>query len=150
ITESWTTTRENENEKSKKEGREDENKRTLNVELGAEDFLKTGLDLTLGASWEKTVKITTEIVETFRSKISTEFGTSTEKRLRMEAPPPKRGDIRNAFLYPLFERYYVEAIVLSGPSKDGYATERKSIAKFPMLRLVNWKVGWDDYPKEQK
>lgn len=104
----------------------------------------------MGASWERTVKITTEIVETFRSKISTEFGTSTEKPVRIEVPPPKQGDIRNAFLYPLFERYYVEAIVLSGPSKDGYATERKSIAKFPMLRLVNWKVGWDDHPKEQK
>src|SRR5262245_54984913 len=150
ITESWTTTRENEKERSAKEGREDENKRTFNVGLEADDFLKTGLKLSLGASWERTVKITTEIAETFRSKISTEFGTSTEKPVRIEVPPPKQGNLRNAFLYPLFERFYVEAIVLSGPSKDGYATERKSIAKFPMLRLVNWKVGWDDYPKEQK
>jgi N-acetylmuramoyl-L-alanine amidase len=150
ITESWTTAKEKEHETTNTDSATNEDKRTYKAELEVPDFIKKGLKLTLGASWERTVTVTTEIAETFRSKISTEFGKSIERPVPIEIPPPKKGYERNAFLYPVFERYYVEAIFFGGPSEDGYATERKSIEKFPMLRLVNWKIGWDDYPQEQK
>jgi N-acetylmuramoyl-L-alanine amidase len=150
IMESWTTAKEKEKETNIKEGKTEEDKRTYKVDLEVADFLKKGLKLTLGASWEKTVTVTTEVVETFRSKIFTEFGTSIEKPVRIEVPPPKKGYLRSAYLYPLFERSYVEAIVFEGPSKDGYATDRKLVAKFPMLNLINWKVGWDDFPQGEK